>query len=177
MIIREQRVTLLLHMIGRLIEKGSWFGETHIQKCIYFLQEFYNVPSGYEYILYKHGPFSFELRDELTAMRADELLSLVPRPPYGSSFQYGKTADLWMQKYQKEASNYFALTEKVVDVLAGKRVKELEQLTTALYVKKRSENKNVDIMADELISLKPHIEKEDALNAFMMLEDNIVFTA
>ncbi len=83
---QKQRFTLLLHMIGRLIEKGSWFGETHIQKCIYFLQEYYHVPSGYEYILYKHGPFSFELRDELTVMRADGLLSLIPRPPYGYSF-------------------------------------------------------------------------------------------
>ena len=39
------------------------------------------MPLGYDFTLYKHGPFSFDLRDDIHALRADGLLDLEPRPP------------------------------------------------------------------------------------------------
>ena len=39
------------------------------QKAVYFLQEIFDVPTGIEYILYKHGPYSFDLTADLTALR------------------------------------------------------------------------------------------------------------
>ena len=78
-----QRASLIIDLIEKLTEKGSWCGETHIQKAVYFLQELTKVPMGFNFILYKHGPFSFDLRDELAAMRAYRLLEIELRPPYG----------------------------------------------------------------------------------------------
>ena len=34
------------------------------------------VPTGFEFILYMYGPFSFDLSDELTSIRADGLLKI-----------------------------------------------------------------------------------------------------
>jgi uncharacterized protein YwgA len=67
---RLWRASLLLTMNEELRRAGSWAGETHMQKAIFFLQELIKVPLGFEFLLYKHGPFSFDLRDELTFMRA-----------------------------------------------------------------------------------------------------------
>jgi hypothetical protein len=54
-------------------------------KLAYFSLDVLGVPLGFEFILYKHGPFSFDLSDEITAMRADALLQYQPRQPYGPS--------------------------------------------------------------------------------------------
>ena len=68
-----KRQVILLSLIESMKDNGSWCGETHIQKSMYFLQTMFLVPTDFEYILYKHGPFSFELRDSLGDMRGNML--------------------------------------------------------------------------------------------------------
>ena len=76
-----QKNAVILSLINRLKEKGSWCGGTNIQKASYFLQEMLGVELGFDFILYKYGPYSFELTDELTAMRANSFLHLEIRDP------------------------------------------------------------------------------------------------
>ncbi len=80
-------------ILGRLIEKmhehGSWCGETHVQKCTYFLQLVRHVPTDFDFVLYKHGPYSFDLSDALGNMRANSIVSIEPRYPYGVSINIG----------------------------------------------------------------------------------------
>ena len=71
---RLPQAAIVTRLTGRLRDQGSWCGETHLQKAMYFLQELMEVPTGFEFILYMHGPFSFDLRAELTSLRADGLL-------------------------------------------------------------------------------------------------------
>ena len=62
-----ERYAALLKLVRATNEAGSWSGETHIQKSVFFLQEALATELGYGFILYKlykHGPFSFELRDD-----------------------------------------------------------------------------------------------------------------
>ncbi len=61
---------------------GSWCGETHVQKCVYFLQQLLKVPMEFNCIMYKHGPYSFDLNDELAFFKGSEFLELHPRRPY-----------------------------------------------------------------------------------------------
>ena len=79
----QQREVLVLDFVRRLRDAGSWCGETHIQKSTYFLQEFMGVPLRFNYIFYKHGPFSFDLKDQLTALRGNELVELRLHAPTG----------------------------------------------------------------------------------------------
>src|SRR2546425_12633108 len=106
---RLGRDVILLELLRKLREHGSWCGETHMQKATYFLQHLMQVPLDFQFILYKHGPFSFDLRDELTAMRADGLLALQPQEPYGPSLMPGPAAPevekrhrMTVQKYRKQ---------------------------------------------------------------------------
>ena len=80
---RMRTAALLTRLMEELRNKESWCGETHVQKVAFFAQELTGIPMNFEFILYKHGPFSFDLRDELTALRADGLLKLETQWPYG----------------------------------------------------------------------------------------------
>lgn len=95
-----ERASIIIALIREMRESGSWCGETHIQKITYFLQTMLEVPLEFRFILYKHGPFSFGLRDELTGMLADEILKLESRPyPYGPSFSVGVTAQCIIPRF------------------------------------------------------------------------------
>ena len=159
-----KRTAIILELIERMKERGSWCGETHIQKCSYFLQEMMAVPMGFDFILYKHGPFSFDLRDELTAMRADNLLELHVRPyPYGPSLLPGAAAEVIMKSYSKTREKYKRQIDFVVKTFALKGVAELERLATAFYVTREHEEKqNVEWRAEYIHNLKPHISLEEA---------------
>ena len=90
----KERRALVCLLVKEMGKTDSWAGESHIQKCVYFLQEMWNVPSGYKYILYKHAPRSFDLQRELAVMRARLQLDLKSRYPYGPSFILGIWGEL-----------------------------------------------------------------------------------
>jgi hypothetical protein len=80
---RLQRESVIIELADQLRAYGSWCGETNIQKATYFLQTLFDPELEFDFILHRHGPFSFELRDELLSMRGDGLLKLEPANPYG----------------------------------------------------------------------------------------------
>src|SRR2546425_53683 len=97
---RLAQEAVLTGLARRLYESGSWSGETHVQKVAYVLNELANVPFSFNFILYKHGPFSFELRDELASMRADGLLERQSQPaPYGPRIVVTERGRLMEQRF------------------------------------------------------------------------------
>ena len=159
-----QRDAVLLSLINEMKAKGSWCGETHIQKATYFLQELLGVPMNFEFILYKHGPYSFDLSDEVTAMRAVSLLEYLTRLPYGPSLFPTKEGKEFLLRYPKTLSNYADKINFVADKIGILGVADLERLATALYVtfNENSERKSRD---DKIIELKPHIKIDEAREA------------
>lgn len=172
---RLQRAAILLSLIERLRERGSWCGETHIQKAVYFLQELAGGAPGFDYILYKHGPFSFDLRDELTACRADGLLDIFANPvPYGPSLYPTKAGRSLIERYPKTVGEYRKVIDFVAESLAVKRVSELERLATALYANSHKEQLAIkdgtEDIARRINELKPHVSVEDAMRALAEIE-------
>ena len=162
---RFKKDALLSELADQLRVKGSWCGETHIQKATYFLQELRSVPLEFEFILYKHGPFSFDLRDELTAMRADGFFDLSERGPYGPSLVPTKWSWELRQDYPKTLAKYASDIAFVCDSLGNKNVAELEKLATALYVHFQAASRTPRVRAKILNELKPHISFSDSLEA------------
>ena len=162
---RLQRDAVLLSLVESLLDKGSWCGETHIQKATYFLQELTSVPLGFDFILYKHGPFSFDLRDEITAMRADGMLKLEPKPdPYGPSMLPGENSKLLKSRFPKTLKKHGRKIEFIANEFQSKGVAELERLATALYVTlEGNKGKPVKARASRVHKLKPHILLEEAV--------------
>lgn len=163
---RLQRSAVILYLIEELRLKDSWSGETHIQKATYFLQDFLRIPLGFDFILYKHGPFSFDLRDELTAMQADGIVQLKVRPPYGPNIIPGPNSERVKQLFPKTLKKYKEQVEFVAQELGGLGVAELERLATAAYIAITSSgNEKIEQRACRIHKLKPHISIEEALRS------------
>ncbi len=161
-----RRAALLTRLIEELKSRGSWCGETHIQKAAYFAQHLAKIPMGYDFILYIHGPFSFDLRYELTALRADGLLKLETQRPYGARIISTDQSKYIQSFYPKTLEKYGNRIDFVAGELGGKGVVDLERLGTALYVgEQRKDDASADEKARRVTNLKPHISPEDALEA------------
>jgi hypothetical protein len=159
-------------------EHGSWCGETHVQKAAVFLQDLLRVPLEFEFILYKHGPFSFDLRDELTSLRADELIKLEPQRPYGPRIVTTERAKYIQDIYPKTVNEYEKSISFVAGKLGSKGVADLERLATALYVTKRERvGVSVQARAEKLSELKPHVGLEEAKAAITEVDSIIAETA
>jgi uncharacterized protein YwgA len=167
---RFKKDAVLCELADELRRRGSWCGETHIQKATYFLQELRNVPLEFEFVLYKHGPFSFDLRDELTAMRADGFLDLSDRGPYGPSLVPTRASEELRQGFPKTIGRYGADIEFVSDALGNRNVAELEKLATALYVHFQHPSRSSLIRAKILRDLKPHISFSDSFEAIKQVD-------
>ena len=167
---RRQRQVVLLALIQRLREKGSWCGETHVQKSAYFLQELLTVPLDFNMIFYKHGPYSFDLSDEITALRGDFLLSVQSREPYGRRLLPTEHAQRLLERFPKTVQAHDPAVRFVADRLGPKNVAELERLATALYVYRERPDASRESQAREINRLKPHVSHEEAIAALKTVE-------
>lgn len=144
-------------------------GETHLQKATYFLEELLQVPLTFEFILYKHGPFSFELRDFLAYMEGEEFITWQSHPPYGPSLRKGSMTPALEAQYGKAVQPYLTKIEFVAERLGAKNVGELERIATALYVT-REDGVLKAGRASRICELKPHIEISQAQSAVAELD-------
>lgn len=162
---RGQRQAMLLMLDRAMLDQGSWCGETHLQKGTYLLQSLFDIDSDYSFILYKHGPFSFEVRDTLSEMEADGLIEVVAREPgYGPSYLPANSASDFLARFPKTVERLKKPVDFVASWLGNKGVAELERLATALFIRLQEEG-SLEERASKLVKLKPHIDASDALSA------------
>lgn len=146
-----------------MAEKGSWTGETHLQKAAYLLSELRDVDFDFDFILYKHGPFSFELRDELAEMQSEGLIhSFVQNPNYGPRLLPTKGGKNLEETLAASAKRYEDSLEWIAETLGGHDVMELERLATSMWMT-RKQGGNVRERAEAVVEVKPHISIEAAM--------------
>lgn len=163
---RNEQRAILLALLQALDSRGSWCGETHVQKCTYFLQDGLGVPLPFEFILYKHGPFSFDLRQALGELRGVFLIEPKPQPyPYGPSLALTGTGDTFLKRHEDGAGRYARQIAFVADRFGPRSVAELERLGTALFVRRSYPGLDAIGRASTMVDLKPHIKAELASEA------------
>ncbi len=170
-----ERYALITALIRKLRCKGSWCGETHVQKATYLAQFLLGVPFAFEFVLYKHGPYSFDLSSELTAMRADEILKLEPQLyPYRPTLSPTETAEEIETRFAELVGKYAPQLDFVGTIFGNKGVAELECLSTAYYVTRKLGNQvPLDQRAQHLHELKPHISLREALTALRATDEMV----
>jgi uncharacterized protein YwgA len=167
------RVSLLLAVLTeKLRAHGSWAGETHLQKAVYFLQAMLGVPTGFKFTLYKYGPFSFDLRDKLSEMRASGQLAMVVQPaPYGPQLQTGPGVAQLRKRFPKTLRAYDDQLEYIATHLGGLGVSALERLATALLVTAEAPDASVEERAEQLNVYKPHVPLDAARRAVEQVDE------
>jgi hypothetical protein len=164
---------LIARLARTLREQGSWAGETHVQKATYLLGDLAGVPFDFDFILYKHGPFSFELRDELGDMQADDyLVREAQEPPYGPRFRVTTRGEELESRFRGTMERYGDRVDWVSKHLHGKGVASLERLATGLWVTRHaSEGASVEKRAGELQAIKRHVANDDAVAAIEEIDE------
>src|SRR5690242_3103935 len=112
----SSRYAVLIDLIKKLRSKGSWCGETHIQKAAYLVQDISKSRLGYKFVIYKHGPYSSDLKGELTAMKASEVIDFYFRQEgYGPSIKPTKFGERLYEVNKEEVGRFAKINDFVVD--------------------------------------------------------------
>ena len=162
---------LVAKLVDEMKKKGQWAGETHIQKTLYFLKSMTKVPCMYDFVLYKHGPYSFDLHDDLGKMRAHLVLDIEARRPYGPSFSLGQVGEKSIKRVEEAIDKHVSQIDFVVEHLGSMDVRTLERYATALYVKNEKEDSDPESLGKAITERKPHISEEDAQRAVQWVND------
>jgi len=157
-----KRYAVVLLVIEELRRKGSCCGETHIQKTVYFLERLFEGVLDYQFILYKYGPFSFNLRDDLGIMESMGVIKVVSQPSHSPKIIPSKLAKKVKELFPKTLTCVKEKVEFITDKLASKNVFELETLATSLYVESKLSNNSDLEKAQEITRLKPHVSLREA---------------
>jgi len=156
------RWSIVLELISELKKVGSWCGETHIQKSTFFLEEMLDVPLGLDFIMYKYGPYSFDLNDDLTALRAYNYLFITSQDPYGVTYNLKDDENKLKKFYNKNIEEYSKQIFAVAEYFGSKTVVELEKLATAYFINKKEGINDNNEIAKRLHEKKPHVNIQDA---------------
>lgn len=164
----EQRYALVLSLMHLLRNKGSWCGETHVQKNMYMLESLKNVPAAMNFVLYKHGPYSFELHDILGDMQSLGFISQQSMYPYGPQLHVTEKGKNFM--LANEPNQYHDHIEFIAGTFKDEKVQGLERLATALLLLRKYPDASSQDRAVKLHEIKPHIAFPDALEATKRME-------
>ncbi len=158
---RREHRAIVSRLVKVMRDNDSWAGETHIQKCVFFLQKLLEIPTDYKFVLYKHGAYSFDLQRELAYMRARFLLGIELRHPYGPSF----TIEAGGKQHANRTTEYDDAINFVGEELSAKDVRSLERLSTAFFLQSQNPNMSDYQIACQVNRLKSHIPLPAALEA------------
>lgn len=156
--------SFILAVIEGLKGKGSWTGKTHVQKTLFLLHSALCRPLPFDFILYKHGPYSFDVEEEMERMRSYKAVDQTPVPDYGVILKPGEMAE-FLQDIAPLDHDETTAIDKVCDFVGTKDVKDLERLATAAWIRSEEGLKNHDEIATRLHFLKPHISEAAAKSA------------
>jgi len=162
-----QNLTVIYDLIEARRAADNWCGETHIQKTTYFLEHLTGHALGYDYILYKHGPYSFGLSENLSAMKSLSFVDEeIPHPGYGPRFKHNpEVAHMLRTNFGEKSRGLSGPLTFVVGKLGDYGVATLERLGTALYFTRQEPVRNGQERAQRIHQVKPHISVVLALHA------------
>lgn len=169
---RVKKAALISEMLSRMINKGSWGGETHLQKCVFFLQEMRKVPTGYTFQLYKYGPYSFDMHDEIVRLRGIGMLSLYSRKPqYGAALKVSELGQSLRTHFPKTLKKYSDHIDFVTDNFGDLNASELGKLATAYYFILQDQGNSDEEVAIKINNVKSHILISEGMEAAKMIRE------
>ncbi len=155
---------LILAVVEGLKQQGSWTGKTHVQKTLFLLRASGMLEVPFQFVLYKHGPYSFDAEAELEQMKSYAALDSKTVEGYGVVLGPGGNAPYVKRQCPLSAAVQEAI-EFVCRSVGRKKVAELEPLATAAWIRTREEVVEPDTVVERLRQLKPHVGIREAEEA------------
>lgn len=162
--------SLVLEVVSRLHTHGSWTGKTHVQKAVFLLQsrcvlqqktdfneidlEIENIP--FKFVLYHHGPYSFDLERTIEEMSSYKALTIEPMNGYGVALWCGNNSS-FLQENAPLSQEEKDEIELVCRFVGSSDVKTLERWATAAWIRHREGVCETHEVAERLHQVKPHV--------------------
>lgn len=172
---RYANQAIVLELLKLMKSASSWCGETHLQKSVFILEYgLSNSSLHYAYIMYKHGPYSFDLHDELSSMISNGMIEVESRNGYGSSLF---VSDLGMRILERFPNTVGAQRDDlsmVASRFSAKTATELERIATALFVQTRYKDLDREQQYEKFREFKPYLPEGSAERGFAELEAGLL---
>ena len=167
-------------ILGAFVEKvratGRACGETLLQKAAFVMKELFGVPLSDEFRIHYYGPFSFQLRNRLSLLEAEDFLRVFPRD-LGVTYDTGERFSQLREQFPQTIAKYQPAIDFAASQLGSLGVKELEPLTTALFVTRELPNADSSARASRLMQIKPHVKSAEAHAAIAKMDTWISMAA
>lgn len=156
----RDRLGFLTSVVQMLNEAESWTGRMHIQKLVYFAQKLLNLESGYDFVLYQRGPYSFDLDADIRSLRSIGAVDIVPAPyPYGPTYQRAPLGEA-ISKLSPVEEQMNARLAELSRLLGPRSARDLELLATTHYVLHEGHESDRDIV-QRVRLLKPQFSEDE----------------
>jgi hypothetical protein len=155
---------LILAVVEGLQQQGSWTGKTHVQKALFLLGASGVLEVPFPFVLYKHGPYSFDAEEELEQMKSYAALDCQAVEGYGVVLSPGSNAPLVKRLCPLPTAVQEAV-DFVCQSVGRKKVAELEPLATAAWIRTREHVVEPAAVVERLRQLKPHVGPREAEEA------------
>jgi len=159
-----RQAAILGAFVERVRNSEKPCGETLLQKSVFVMKELFDLPLTDDFRIHYYGPFSFELRDRLASMEADDIVRVRPRD-MGVTYEVGERFSQLRARFAGDISAASQAIEFTADRLGSLGVKKLEPLTTALYVTRELPSASMQERSNRLRQIKEHINEPDAVRA------------
>lgn len=151
--------------------RGSWCGRLHAHKLLVTARLLGQAAPPFNFTLYQYGPYSFDLDSRIAEMEAfGELACTFKRPGYGPSYSVVNDELEGVESAEDAAFGGLAAVAKEIGGLGGK---ELELISTCLWVRIEEKLENEEAIIERVSALKPrfaHPEIRSALVRAQKLE-------
>lgn len=156
-----REAAILATIVDRVRTAGHFCGETLLQKATLFLKDVFDIPFETSYRLYHYGPFSFDLREKLQSMEADDIVKIEAHE-YGATFGVSSRYGMLQRQFPVTLKRYDQAIDFVVRELAPLGVKKLEPLATALLIAGQDPKATIEDRVTRLREVKPHVDAAEA---------------
>lgn len=168
------RIGLITAIISELQSRSV--GRTAIMKLLYILQTVKGVPLNYDFRLYTYGPFDSEVLSDLDyAVSLDALSSDITYNANGYNYniQLSEAAGYYTEKASDFLEEHRDEIEWVVNKFSHKSARDLELLSTTIFVDRafsnRRESVDVEKLAQQVKEIKPRFKDEEIKAAISFL--------
>jgi len=151
------KYALLLQVIKELNSVGSWSGNTHIQKTVNLVQSLLGQEI-YEFTIYRYGPYSFELRDDLERLVNVELVKRTFND-HGYHYKITKRGLEYLQnaKFSRKTTN---VIKEIASLFGKAPTHVLELFSTIDYTLTKLNTDNDEFIVEYVKKLKPHFSEK-----------------
>jgi len=161
---------IILAVIEALHRHNSWTGKTHVQKTISLLHDKGLMAVPFHFVLYRHGPYSFELEADLEQMKSYGALDIEPNNRgYGVVLRPGANAG-FLHEREGFSSEETKAIEDVCGFVGDSNIRVLERLATASWIRRQEMIAERELVVKRLNSLKPHVSPAEAEEADARVE-------